>query len=41
MREVAMADVRRFSLNPRGMLIAIILVVLAVAGTIYSFFGPV
>lgn len=36
-----MADTRRFSLNPRGMLIAIILVVLALAGTLYSFFGPV
>ena len=36
-----MANMRRFSLNPRGMLIAIILVLLAVAGTIYSFFGPV
>jgi hypothetical protein len=36
-----MADARRFSLNPRGMLLAIILIVLAVAGTLYSFFGPV
>jgi hypothetical protein len=36
-----MADARRFSLKPSGMLLAIVLVVLAVAGTIYSFFGPV
>ena len=36
-----MAETRRFSLNPTGTLIAIILVVLALAGTIYAFFGPV
>jgi uncharacterized iron-regulated membrane protein len=39
--EVDMADARRFSLRPSGLVVGIILVILAVAGTIYSLFGPV
>ena len=36
-----MADVRRFSLRPSGLVLAIILIILAVAGAIYALFGPV
>jgi hypothetical protein len=36
-----MADTRRFSLRPSGVVLAIILIVLAAAATIYAFFGPV
>ena len=36
-----MADVRRFSLRPSGLVLALILIILAVAGVTYALVGPV